>query len=396
MTLPTKFTVDNNSERIFFRKSMAEFTVTFYEDSDSQTPLIPIDVTKYPSYTIYDINNTAVQTGVGQPEASPGTYKATFSIPADAPLSHDEQRWRIEWLLVTPDNRQIDFVEEFDVKDTVIEQSDHRELKFITLCGEDTRVSVRLTHEPSEVKLNVFKGMGNKIVDNIDLNNGILKTVDGDSYVFYYDIPGNLMSPNSVFSVVWSIRDTVSDPNSFVYQSLTSIVPSVLNMVTSVRMLIDKFQKRLGVVQAYEDSDIVEYLVRGNELVNSIYPTTTFSLGFTPGVLNVYLVLFASWYGLNAQQLLETDLGINFSGQTVTLDYDHQGALSDVMGRWLEFINNTLPAAKMSIVRRSRPVGTVAGRGYRYSDATVFTFKIASLKGGGDIVTQLTNLGLLF
>jgi intein/homing endonuclease len=85
------------------------------------------------------------------------------------------------------------------------------------------------------------------------------------------------------------------------------------------------------------------------------------------------------------------------SGQSVTLDYDQAGGLADVAGRWLDFLNSTLSATKMSILRRASPVGVVAGRKYRYNDLNMYTYKIASVSGATNrILGQMTTLGLLF
>ena len=162
-------------------------------------------------------------------------------------------------------------------------------------------------------------------------------------------------------------------------------------------MLIDKLQKRLGIVQAYEDSDIVEYLARGAELVNSIYPTTFFGFQTMPGALTVHHLLYSGWYALQAQGLLSTEISFSFSGQTVTLEHDQSSGLADIAGRWQEFLSTTLPAAKMALVRRNAPVGTVAGRQYRMVDVNLFTFKTSSIQGGtNQILSQMTTLGLLF
>lgn len=397
--------ITNKTPRVFYRKENNVFRVSFFADVNKTIPLVPIDIGLYPAFTIYDINDVVVQSGVGQPEASPGTYKVEFLVPSDAPLSYDGKRWRIEWVLVSVDNNQFDFVEEFDVRDVVITASTHREQKFITLCSNPTQMMVRRTRRPYNLSVGVYPmGSGNiPPVATANLSGGgIVESVDGDSYIYSITIPGSALSMgNTSYNILWSVQETASDVPQFLYQNLTSVTPNALMMVTSVRMLIDKFQKRLGTVQAYEDSDIIEYLQRGTELVNSVYPTTYYNLGYTPGGFNVFTVLFAAWYGLNAQQILEIDLGFSFSGQTVTLDYDHASGLADVMGRWSEFINQNLPALKMSTIRRTSAVGAVAGRGYRINSPFAFTYKIGSnflLDNGSanNVVGQLNHLGLLF
>ena len=85
------------------------------------------------------------------------------------------------------------------------------------------------------------------------------------------------------------------------------------------------------------------------------------------------------------------------SGQTVTLDFDQASGLADLASRWQEFLSTTLSPAKMALIRRNSPVGTVAGRQFRLTDINLFTFKTSSMQGGtNQILSQMTTLGLLF
>ena len=99
-------------------------------------------------------------------------------------------------------------------------------------------------------------------------------------------------------------------------------------------------------------------------------------------------------WGLNAQFLLETDLQFNFSGQTVTLDYDHTGNIDTAISRATDFIREGLGPAKTAIYRRQAGVGTVAGRPYRYSGLHNFVYPISRMSST-DFMTLLTNYGLL-
>jgi hypothetical protein len=355
----------------------------------------------YPAYTIYDINNEVIQTGVGIPEITPGRYRAEYQIPFNAPLSGDTARWRIEWVLVSTDDRQVDFVEEFDIKDTVITASETREQKFISLVGSTYRAILRLPENAYEVALDVFTStnLAMKVVDNVSTStNDIKYAPDGDSIVYYYDIDGAIMGNRcGSFSLIWKIRNTALEPQSFVYQVLEVVTPYALSLVTSLRMLLDKLQKRIGTVQSFQDSDLLEYLARGAELLNGVYPTTNFGYSTMPQMLTVHHLLFAGWYGLQAQQLLGVETAFNFSGQSVTLDYDQSSGLSDLASKWQDFLTSTLAATKLAIVRRGSPVGVVAGRMLRWNSYNNFTFRIGSRNGAtSGIMGQLTTLGLLF
>ena len=187
----------SNNNRLFLRGETASFVVNFFSDAAGTIPVVPFDAGLYPAYEIFDINNTVVQSGLGTPEVSPGRYRADFTVPPGAPLSNDLNCWRIEWTMVGTDERQIDFVEEFSIKDTVITASETREQKFITLAGEDYRAFFRLPHEPAEVALDVFASGSNiKLVNNATTGiGGIQLAEDGDSLVYYYDLLASVYTP---------------------------------------------------------------------------------------------------------------------------------------------------------------------------------------------------------
>lgn len=397
-------TVDNN--RIHARCEEARFHASFFKDAGMSQPVVPLDSQEYPAFSIFNSDNVCVFKGVGTPFGGAGSYQVKYMIPQDAVLSCDESRWRIEWLMVSDDNRQFNYKQEFDVIDTAVTASENRELKFVTIAGKPFRALFRLTFEPEYLQLDVSRGgfdtlICSAVYDKATSKTGDIKMVtDGDSKVFYMDIAGeNLNIVGTEYNLLWTIRPTVTDQNQFAVNHIYTVNAYIWSLVTSLRMLVDKFQKRLGTVQAYEDSDLVEYLQRGAELLNSSYPTTAYSVFSIPGPLRVFHIMASAMYGLNAQQLLEIDLGFSFSGQSVTLDYDHASQIAGVIDRWASYISDNLPAAKMGIVRRSSPVGTFAGRMYRHNSINNYTYKIASQSGAnanGGIIGQLNHLGLLF
>lgn len=395
--------IDGGSQRILHRRATYDFNVGFFGDVLNTVPIIPLDASKYPSYAIYDPSNNQLQTGVGIAVASAGRYRAPFVVPDTAPLSTDLSRWRIEWSMVSDVLRQQDFVEEFDVKDVVFSATESREQKFVTIPEMDYRVSLRLGYAPFEVKLALFRP-GQLMAELSVPASSVQRAEDGDSLVYYYDIPGTYLKVNEAVNVLWSVRARVADPQEFTYQNVASVHPNTLSLATDLRMLIDKFQKRFGTVQAYETSDLVEYLAKGHELVNASFPTTYFPFGSNPGSFNVFHILLSGWYALQAQQLLETDLSISFSGQRVTFDYDHASQIADVASRWQDFVDKNLPPAKLAIVRSSTPAAVVSGRALRWSDSNSIIYKTSSWRGnytggsGGAAggFASLARLGLLW
>jgi hypothetical protein len=178
------------------------------------------------------------------------------------------------------------------------------------------------------------------------------------------------------------------------YQIIEVPPSALLQYFVSLRMVIDKFQKRRDMVQAYQDSDIYEYLTRGAEIVNAYYPITSYSLTGMPPLLTPYWLMASAMWGLNAQHLLEVDIGFSFSGQTVTLEYDHASQLESAVQRALDFLENRLEKTKMALYRRSQRVGVVAGRPYRLSGRDNLVYPLETVNST-DYMGMLSKIGLI-
>ena len=383
----------SNTNRICTRGELQTFKAGFFADDAHTIALEPLDPSIYPSFTIYDINNTAYQSGVAVQDGPAGFYKVDFLVPTTAPLSYDEKRWRIEWLLVTANNRQVEFIEEFDVRDLVVTSTETHELQLLALENKPFQVTLRLAQRPATITLDVFMARDANTI--IASNVAPTETIDGDSYFYTYEIGPNLLLGNTLYTALWSIKDAATSTTRFEYQQLSCIAMMMLPMMTSLRMLIDKFQVRLSRSVSYQDSDLSEYLARGQEWVNAAYPTTWFTIQSTPAGLLYFTVLAAAVWGLKAQGLTFLMMDFNFSGQTVTLDVgDKQAQLDSWSTNLLTFLQANLTAAKMTYVRRMRGTGTVAGRPYRYNSLYNFVYKLQTFNSG-DFGTMLTKIGIL-
>lgn len=299
------------SDLIFYRQIVSVFNIGFFSDALSTTPVVPIN-SDYPKYSIKNPSGVEVFSGVGSPSVGAGYWKAQIIIDDQNELTSPDERYSIEWTMVNSSNQQYSITERFELFDNLVSEPENREQKYIVMVGSDARLRLTMDMIPDDLNISVYQGMDQQNPIFSAPKTSLTRIKDGNSHVFYIDMPANLIGINQKYSVVWKFRRSVFDNEQYAYQVITAIGSYTLNLIQSVRMLIDKFQKRLGTVQAYEDSDIVEYLERGMELLNAQFPLTGFSVGNTPGALNVFHVMLSSWWALNAQQLLETDLGFNF------------------------------------------------------------------------------------
>lgn len=355
-------------KRIVYRGRKEIFKVEFFEDEAKTIPITPIS-SNYPEYTLFDPSNLAVATGTGVIDVSPGYWKLEWTPPLTSPLSDDTHKWRIEWAIVSADNDASTYVDTFEMVDEVVDASETLAQQFITLATSITRVPLKLTTQYASVKATVYKGGTNEIAlaeRSIDVGS-ISMVQENGGFVYYFDIPVSTLLEGSDYMVFWELRRTTGSQSEFLFDKVVCAHPTVLQHFPNVRMLIDKFQKRLGRIHGYEDPDIYEYLQRGREVVNSWYPPTYWQWSAFPPVLNTFIVMAAAWWGLNAQYILEADMMFSFSGQTVTLDVDRTGALDSAIGRFNDFLNEHLTKAKVGIVRASTPAGVVAVRPTRYN-----------------------------
>jgi hypothetical protein len=397
--------------RLLTRGTSQVFRIGFFTDGSKTTPLIPKDPLRYPSYEILDPNGVAVQTGVLQADGGVGEYATTWTVANDAMLSNPNNRYQFKAFIVTNTNEQAEITHEFDVQDVVVTASEDRSQCILSLVSRELRVQIQRTERIDianggtmtlELILGSTSGKSVAIAPQgtgtvVTLDNGQIQEIEfGDSYLYYYTIPAGVLSqPNCAYVSLWSIRQNVAAAEETQFQLIRSVDGPILNMTVQLRQLIDKFQKQRGRVQAYEDSDLVEYLDRGLEIVNVTYPITAWQMSFIGGSqFNSFILLAAAWYGLNAQYLMEVDLGFSFSGQTVTLDYDHAPMLAEAINRFRDYLSDSVSPAKLGFIRATSSVGNFAGKPMGFRALNRFTFPMGTFSSG-DIMQTLSNIGIL-
>lgn len=384
------------------RKATHIFRQAFYADDELTTPLLPIDASRYPSFQVVDINGQIVASGLATLDGQAGNYRVEFFVPADAPISNDDRRWRLEWLLIDTNNRQVEKVTEFDVRDVDVTATQLRDIKLLAMCDQPFRVFIREMHRPFSIRLDVTDTSGTiAIASNIvwpgtgAVDEELLtEVVDNETYIYYYDIPEGLLTSLTTYQAMFQIRASIGSIAEHAFQTIEVPPTKILQYLPAMRMCIDKYQKRVGTIQSYRDSDLYEYLVRGLEFVNAWHPLTGWAMTTLPAQLVPFWLMAGQLWGLNAQFLLETDLQFGFSGQTVTLDYDHTGNVETSIQRAVTFIQTGLTPAKTALYRRIAGVGAVAGRPYRYAGIHNFVYPIVRF-GSQDLLTLLTHFGLL-
>lgn len=197
-----------------------------------------------------------------------------------------------------------------------------------------------------------------------------------DTYVPYQE---NYMINHSAVGD-YLFRLTARIPNRrglHVENVLVRIVPNNFwRLYPSLQIQLDRARKRPDMINSYSDSDYYEAICRGIAMINIAPPQVTnwvledFPLGgryWGQYDLSHFLLAGAGIWLLQAQTVAYGEIGFQFTGQTVTLDYDPSGNLGGVIESWLNEINLKLPRAKNLIVKATHRTAHIGIRQQFYN-----------------------------
>lgn len=387
--------MDNHS-KTFARSEIVKFTSRFVEDDF--TPCLPINPS-YPQFQVRNPSGDLVHSGVGT-AADSGSYYFEWQIPENAELSNDTTSWRVEWTMVTADNRQLVSRENFLVVCPSVETPEDHSIITVVMDSKPFRLYNYFEMEPVEVTLDVYNAL-NTMTPIKSYTMGDMSRSDVDGHIAYFlDIPEGV--PQGDYLVIWTYRYFEASDENREFKSVRSVRPTVLRMVDQLRVFIDRFNKRQSAPNAFSDSDLIEFLEKGLQLVNGWYPMSnpavTWDSLHTTG-FEVFVLVGAAVWGLESQFLLENDLSFDFQGLTTSLSYDRKSGLSETLGRMNEWLNTNLTKAKVAQARSAanNSIGSVAVRPYtlrNYARQIVVPFSGATKGGLYNLTDLLVLLGL--
>ena len=388
------------TSRVLTRGKLEFFQFGFFYDDAKTQPVTPMDTQTYPSYRIITPSGEVLAQGVGITGGSPGYWKIGWVVPKAAELTSVHRRYRMQSTMVDKESRQFEVSFEFDVVESSIEAQEPELQQLITFANNPLRVVFKNTVRPDYLKVVITPRADDaNVLHQATLTypmpvpalaTDLQEVQMGTHFAYYTDIPG--FSAMGQYSAMWTVRDTPVSQLDFEHQSIEVIGSNTMFLIKSLRMLIDKLQKKLGMVFAYTNEDLIDYLKNGNQLVNAYWPPTGASLENQFKPLEAFVVLAAAWWGLTAQRLLYGETNLDFSGQTVTLSYNPAAELDSVISSFKETLDSQVPNSKKNLVRSASHVGSIATRPYRYRSNQVFPISSGS---GQEILSTLTILGIL-
>lgn len=352
---------------------------------------------------VEDPNRKVVYAGTAQYNLDLASYSFIFIVPQDAPLSTIDSSWTVDWCFVGQDGSVVDLIAEFDV---VLEDVNLPEQTILLneMSPLET-ISFFVPDRPTALDVVAFDS-GNMVVFRTqnpnDFNvtptaNGFLYELRIDTTTFQVPPPMNAdytnLNPTDTFvPVPITYQGMRSNTGDYVFR-LTARIPNhrgmhVENVLVrivsnnfwklypSLQMLLDRARKRPDMINSYTDSDYYEAITRGIAMVNISAPQMTnwtledFPLGgryWGQYDLSHYLLAGAALWLLQAQIVAYGEIGFNFTGQTVTLDYDPSVALGGVIESFLNELNVKLPRAKNLIVKATHHMAIVGIRQQFYN-----------------------------
>jgi len=280
---------------------------------------------------------------------------------------------------------------EFDVVESAITAQNPMLQQFMTFMGQPLRLIFNNTVRPNQLSVGFFaKGNDVSPLFNAVYPADIQEIDDGaGGFTYYVDTP--VIANAGAYSALWSCRDTPISQLDYEHQVVQVISTTTMHRINSIRMYIDKLQKKLGLVFAYSNEDLLEYLTQGTNLINSYNPPTVFNYNAPPAQLEALIILASVWWGLNAQRILFAETNLNFSGQTTTLEYNPGADLESAMSSIKEVLDNNTPKMKKNLFRWSSGVGSIATRPYRFRSNLVFP---VSMGTGIQLQQQISYYGL--
>lgn len=365
------------------------FAETFFETDGSV--IVPTDPSRYPQISILDPEGTIVQEGLGV-QISEGRYQYTWFVPVDAVLNNAAQTWSVVWYMDAHGGRVVNKELQFDVTDVTDITDTERAFSYLTMLGTSERLFLRFRVPQEEIVCTVTAPDGSQILTPATSMN---RVDDRGEFVYYFDTPA--LTKTGDYIVVWQSRQTRISSAVTSVQMLRVPENCFYYLAPALRMLIDKAQKRTGLVQAYSDPDIYEYLKKGVDILNGYNPISSWTIStipFTAG-FETFLTYAAGIYALQAQILGETDINkFSFSGQTATLDVDRTPGYESILQRMQDQLDKNVEKAKIGLMRQ-RSMSYNANRPYDLSINSLIIplqFRVGHALNG---LPLLTTIGLI-
>jgi hypothetical protein len=383
--------------KTWFRGQQAEFRFSFL--NQDQSPMQPLDVSKYPGYAIYSPAGIQFQTGTATAFGSPGSYRVLWTVPVDAPLSFDNGTWSIVCTMLNSRKKTYELSYDFDVIEKQIPAQDDRDVIRFGIENESFRISWKTDQVPYALQLSGFNSDAPDSTTLAPIPGSVTPSGPvfyGDHVAYYYDIPANTLLKGK-YTFLWSVQETPTSASEIDIQQLNVMPKRMLQLISSVKTICNKFQTTYQLPNFISSADYMEAVNQGAHYINSWHPMSFYSYeemmdqNGIPCPLNAFLIMASAWWVLQSQHLVELNLSFQFSGATASLDYDRSSGIESSMGRLQEQFTQNLTPIKMSWKRLLQGMGNVSLRPAQLRSYQNRVIRIDSTSGLGN-TSQLMNM----
>lgn len=334
---------------------------TLYIDNPTSLPLAP-------EVSIIDLNSK-VMIFNGTALFNRENYYIEIFLPNDSNIkTSNETKYILIWDYYDKDNNRI-----IKEQELLIYYDDNKLLDYVNdrayvvLPNTTFTATLLLDYKPKNVLIMLYKNETNETY-NFQLNMNDISQIN-DKYLIKHKLMVEDFSSYNIVFVVTDEYDLQKYYNKIVYV----ISASLLNDITIMKESIDKLQKTLNFNLGYKDYQYYIAYLKGLDYINSYKPVSTYTLYNIPKELKGMAIMSAEMSLLMSQYIAEGESSFNFSGQSVSLDIDVTGILSDAISSRREVLQEQLTSAKQMAIRNGSGIGIIQlGTEYKGIPSTSF------------------------
>jgi hypothetical protein len=291
--------------------------------ADGVTPLV---TTTPPLWEVVDYTGSFLIGGVGvQDVVDTETWRATFTIPSNAPISESYQKHRIDWTAQVVGGTQYKSREFFLVQNEL----DPLEIEMGSVGLTKGKVSNTLctTAIPTQITFRLISDGGAEIIGAQTVS--VTPTSQsGGKYYFQYTSPAAVSTFISLggfqpYLAEW-IYTLPALGEQFEVHPVYAISHRGMKMVQQIRQYIDRAANEdINPNLIFTDLDICNFLMMGLSRYNGTGGTLTgYNIDSLPQQSEYFVIKCAVVEALQAQYLAEGMSAFDFSGQSTQLTID--------------------------------------------------------------------------
>ena len=317
------------------------------------------------SWTIRDYNNDLIASGAGTQE-TPGdssVWTARFTIPSSAPISQTGERYQIYWEFPL-ERGTLSAIERFEVIASGDPISESQSSDVLMIEGKRLVDSLVVPSEVAEdtLRYQVQDLRGTVLIEEVSIGGKSDRQVNGQHYYDFVSdaeqeqlISGysNGLSP---FMGVWEYC-LPGETTSYEFHGIYVANLQAVAMIQKMRGILDRANLQdIHPFLTFTDLDLMHYLQRGFEYINSLPPSLT---GWSP--LNVpqqahdLIINAGAMRALQAQYLAEGMSTFDFQGLGVQLSIDRTQYIQTMVDQIQQDLQDRVPRFKRLWIRSSSP-----------------------------------------